>query len=330
MLNKTSGSLFFTINITNKFRTRTHIKSVNMSFKKENYYTTVQRARDVVPGFREAYALFIERVTLMQNSKSTITNYSRNLAHLALDFGRVPHEVSVDEINSYLYRKTVHENFSASYYKHTVYGLRFWFRLFGLNEKAVQMPVVKDPETLPTVLSKQELKELFKAPRWFKHRFLLAVAYSAGLRMNELRHLKIKDIDLDRKQIHIRMGKGKKDRYVILSDIIAQKLPDYLREVKPLVYLFEGQTPGQVMGERSIQYIINEALKKSSIQKDVSMHTLRHSFATHLLEDGIDVYSIQRLLGHSDIRTTMVYLHVAQVVPKWVHSPLDSLYGLKK
>jgi len=301
-----------------------------MSFKKENYYPTVDQAKDLVPEFKDAYALFIERVTLNQNSKSTIINYSRNLAHLALHFGRVPHKISVDEINSYLYRKTVHEKLSPSYFKHTVYGLRFWFRLFDMDEKAVQMPVVKEPETLPTVLSKEECKELFKAPRWFKHRFLLAVAYSAGLRMNELRHLKITDLDLHRKQIHIRQGKGKKDRYVILADLIAQKLPNYLREVKPQVYLFEGQTPGQVMGERSIQYIINEALKKSSIQKDVSMHTLRHSFATHLLEDGIDIYSIQRLLGHADIRTTLVYLHVAQVVPKWVHSPLDTLYGLKK
>ena len=93
---------------------------------------------------------------------------------------------------------------------------------------------------------------------------------------------------------------------------------------------FEGQTPGDVMGERSIQYVINEAVKKTTIQKDVSMHTLRHSFATHLLEDGVDIYSIQRLLGHADIRTTIVYLHVAQVIPKVAHSPLDSLYGFKK
>jgi site-specific recombinase XerD len=117
---------------------------------------------------------------------------------------------------------------------------------------------------------------------------------------------------------------------VILSEFIAQKLPHYLTEVKPKVYLFEGQTPAFVMGERSIQYVINEALKKTDIKKQVSMHTLRHSYATHLLEDGVDIYSIQRLLGHSDIRTTIVYLHVAQVVPKQAHSPLDTLYGFKK
>ena len=146
--------------------------------------------------------------------------------------------------------------------------------------------------------------------------------------MNELRLLKISDVDLHRKQIHIRQGKGKRDRYVVLSNLLAQKFPQYINEVKPQVYLFEGLTPGDPFGERGIQNIISEALKKSSIKKDVSMHTLRHSFATHLMEDGIDIHSIQRLLGHSDIRTTMVYLHVAQVKPRLAHSPLDSLYNL--
>jgi site-specific recombinase XerD len=144
--------------------------------------------------------------------------------------------------------------------------------------------------------------------------------------MNELRLLKIADVDLSRNQIHIRHGKGKRDRYVVLSKLIAGKFDSYLKVVKPQVYLFEGQTPAQPMGERSIQYIINEALQKTSIRKAASMHTLRHSFATHLMEDGIDIRSIQQQLGHSDLRTTMVYLHVAQIKPTAVHSPFDSLY----
>jgi site-specific recombinase XerD len=258
-----------------------------------------------------------------------ITNYSRSIAAIALHFNRVPHEISVDEINSYLYRMTQHEKQSLSYFKQAVYGLRHWFRLFGMEEKAIQMPSIKKEERLPTVLSKQECKELFKAPRWFKHRYLLAFAYSAGLRMNELRLLKISDVDLDRKQIHIRNGKGKKDRYLTLSIYLAQTLQNYLQEVKPQVYLFEGQTPGQPMGERSIQYVINEALQKTNIKKQVSMHTLRHSFATHLLEDGVNIQSIQQALGHSDMRTTMVYLHVAQLKPNLAHSPLDTLYNIK-
>ncbi len=301
-----------------------------MTFKKENYTTTLQKAKVMIPGFKQAFTRFEERMVLDQCSKSMFTNYGRNLAHLALHFGRVPHEVTVEEINAYLYRLTVHDKYSMSFFKQTVFGLRYWFRLFDMDDKALQMPVIKKTETLPTVLSKEECKSLFAAPRSLKHRFLLAFAYAGGFRMNELRMLKIVDVDLQRKQVHIRQGKGKKDRYVILADLIVDRFENYLNEVKPQIYLFEGLTPGQPMGERSIQYVINEALQKTAIKKNVSMHTLRHSFATHLLEDGVDIYSIQRLLGHADIRTTIVYLHVAQVLPKVAHSPLDSLYNYKK
>jgi integrase/recombinase XerD len=229
-----------------------------------------------------------------------------------------------------LYRMTTHEKLSLSYFKQAVYGLRHWFRLFGMEEQAIAMPSIKKEEKLPVVMSKEECKELFAAPKTLKHRFLLAFAYAGGLRMNELRLLKISDVDLNRKQIHIRQGKGKKDRYVMLSHCIASRFQNYLEEVKPVLYLFEGLTAGEPMGERSIQYVINEALQKTNIKKQVSMHTLRHSFATHLLEDGIDIHSIQRLLGHSDMRTTMVYLHVADIKPKAAHSPLDSLYNKLK
>lgn len=298
-----------------------------MSFKKSDYYTVVAQAKDIVPGFRDAYHRFIERATIEQKSKSLTANYIRSVAHVALHFGMVPDKVSVDEINSYLYRISVHEGKSEGYFKQTVFGLRYWFRMFGQQEKALRMPPIKKKQTLPVVLSKEECKALFKVPRTLKHRFLLAFAYSAGLRMNELRLLKLSDIDLQRKQIHVRQGKGKKDRYVVLSNFIAEKLPIYMEELKPKAYLFEGSTPGEPMGERSIQYVINEALAKTTIQKAVSMHTLRHSFATHLLEDGVDIYSIQKLLGHSHIQTTIIYLHIAQVRPRLAHSPLDSLYN---
>jgi len=298
-----------------------------MSFNKQDYTTYVSQAKLGVLGFSQAYQKFMERVTIDQCSKGLITNYGRSIAIIALEFNRLPDQVSIDEINTYLYRITVHQKLSISYFKHAVFGLRYWFRLFGKEDKAIAMPSIKKEESLPVVLSKQECKILFKAPRGFKHRFLLAFAYSGGFRMNELRMLKISDVDLDRKQIHIRMGKGRKSRYVVLSNFLNQRFEKYLNEVKPQVYLFEGQTSGEPMGERSIQYVIKEALQKTDIRKAVSMHTLGHSFATHLLEDGIDIHSIQHLLGHSDIRTTIVYLHVAQVKSRLAHSPLDSLYS---
>lgn len=299
-----------------------------MSSVKRQYNTVVQQAKKGVPGFADAYAKFIEKVTIGQSSQSLVVNYSRSLAYVALHFNRPPHLVSVEEVNTYLYRMMVHEGCSITYFKHAVFALRYWFRLFDMEDKAIRMPPIKKEKKLPVVLSKQECKELFKAPRTLKHRFLLAFAYGGGLRMNELRLLKITEIDLQRGQVLIRRGKGRKDRYVGLSKLIAQKLPTYLSEAKPRVYLFEGLTPAEPMGERSIQYVITEAVQRTPIQKAVSMHTLRHSYATHLLEDGIDIHSIQHLLGHADLVTTMVYLHVAQVKQKPAHSPLDSLYNL--
>ena len=296
-------------------------------WKKGESYGVVAQAKDMVPGFREGYRKFEQQVVLKGLSKGLLENYGRNVAHLSLHFGRCPEVISVEEINSYLYHKTVDEKTCESYIKHTVFGVKMWLRLHDKDEVAIRIPIMKKSHTLPEVLSKGECKELFKAPKSFKHRFLLAFTYSTGMRLSELRFVKISDIDTERMQVRIRQGKGKKDRYVVLSQYIKEKLSSYLESCKPEIYLFEGNTAGHEMGERSIQNIIIEALKKTNIKKQVSMHTLRHSFATHLLEDGVDIYTIQNLLGHNQIRTTIMYLHIAQVLPKAAKSPLDTLYN---
>ena len=144
--------------------------------------------------------------------------------------------------------------------------------------------------------------------------------------MNEARLLKLTDIDSHRMQIRVRQGKGRKDRYVVLSELLLKGLRTYYVECKPSVYLFNGNTPGEPMGTRSIQYVINEAIERTGIQKPVSCHTLRHSFATHMLEQGVDLFSIKEQLGHARIDTTLVYLHVAHFSPKTVRSPLDVIY----
>ncbi|MBL7845864.1 MAG: tyrosine-type recombinase/integrase [Cyclobacteriaceae bacterium] len=298
-----------------------------MSFKQSDYYTTAQRAIEQVPGFRSAWQKFIKHTILFQRSESLAMNYGRNIAQIALHFGKVPHHVEIEDIKTYLYNKAVHERKSEGYFRQTVYGLRYWYRLFDQEANAIQLPPIRKKKSLPAVLSRQECRALFKAPPLLKHRFLLAFGYSSGLRMNELRMLKCADVDVDRMQIHVRMGKCNRDRYVPLSRIIADKLPLYHREFQIQTYLFEGKTPGQPMGRRSIAYIIAQALAKTNIVKKVSMHTLRHSYATHLLEDGVDIYSIQRLLGHSDIQNTITYLHIARLRPLPGHSPLDTLYG---
>jgi len=296
-------------------------------WKKTDFYGVVAHAQDMVPGFKEGYRKFEQHVVLKGLSKGLLENYGRNVAHFALHFGRCPESVSVEEINSYLYHKAVDEKICESYIKHTVFGVRMWLRLYGKDEVAIRIPVMKKSHTLPEVLSKVECKELFKAPKSFKHRFLLAFAYSTGMRLSELRFVKISDIDIERMKVRVRQGKGKKDRYVVLSKYIKTRLPSYLESCKPEIYLFEGSIAGHEMSERSIQNAMAEAVKKTNIKKQVSLHTLRHSFATHLLEDGVDLYTIQNLLGHSQLRSTILYLHIAQVLPKSAKSPLDTLYG---
>ena len=296
-------------------------------WKKTEFYGLVAQAQDMVPGFKEGYRKFEQQVVLRRLSKGLLSNYGRNVAQLSLHFGRCPESISVEEINCYLYHKAVNEKVCESYIKHTVFGMRMWLRLYGKDDAAIRIPVMKKSHTLPEVLSKSECKELFKAPKSFKHRFLLAFTYSTGMRLSELRFVKISDIDTERMQVRIRQGKGKKDRYVVLSQYIKKTLPAYLESCQPELYLFEGNTPGHEMCERSIQNIMIEALKKTNIRKQVSLHTLRHSFATHLLEDGVDLYTIQNLLGHNQLRSTILYLHIAQVLPKSAKSPLDTLYN---
>ena len=295
---------------------------------KKGYVSLVEQACVGVPGFRDSYQQFHQKAVIEQSSSSFVENYGRNAATLALHFGVSPEHLAAEEINAYLYRLATNDTYGESYFKFTVYGMRYWFRLFGMNYKALRMPVIKEKNSLPSVLSKEECKELFHAPRMFKHKIMLTLAYSGGLRLNELRHLRIADVDFDRMMIHIKQGKGNKDRYVVLSKVMKQALQQYYAEYKPQVYVFNGETVGEVVGERTIQNAIKEALLKTKIQKIVTMHTLRHSYATHLLEDGVDLITIKNLLGHGDIRTTMIYLHVAQFpTGRKVHSPLDSLYG---
>jgi len=296
-------------------------------WKKTEFYGVVAQAQDMVPGFKEGYRKFEQHVVLNGLSKGLLENYGRNVAHLALHFGRCPESVSVEEIKCYLYHKAINEKVCESYIKHTVFGIRMWLRLYGKDDVAIRIPVMKKSHTLPEVLSKGECKELFKAPKSFKHSFMLAFAYSTGMRLNELRFVKISDIDINRMKVRVRQGKGKKDRYVVLSRYIKTRLPAYLESYKPEIYLFEGSRAGHEMGERSIQNAMAEAVKKTNIKKQVSLHTLRHSFATHLLEDGVDLYTIQNLLGHSQLRSTILYLHIAQVLPKSAKSPLDTLYN---
>jgi integrase/recombinase XerD len=243
--------------------------------------------------------------------------------------------LDTDQINDYLYWvKQEHATASDSYFKFTVYGLRFVFRMEGLRDKRIELPVLKGQKTLPVVLSKPEVKRLLLAPKLLKHRLLLALLYGCGLRCFEVRNLRLSDLDFDRRMLHVRLGKGQKDRYVPLSRHLVRGLEKYISSEAPQDWLFHGRPEGRAGGDfdcrysqRGVQWAVNQARKAAGIQKPMTVHTLRHTYATHLLEDGLDIVSIKDLLGHACIQTTMVYLHVAQNGRRKPFSPLDTLYA---
>lgn len=289
--------------------------------------TIIAKACRTVPGFAKTYQTFEHTMTLRQRSKSAMSNYARAISKVALHFGVDPLELSLEQINDFLYSMLKSNTLpSKSYFRHTVYGLKCLFKMMGKQEKALRMPPVRDSETVPVVLSEQEVKTLLSCTRNLKHRVLIGLLYGSGLRMNEARKVKIVDLDTQRLQLRVIQGKGRKDRYVVLSKLLVKGIVQYLAQEKPQIYLFNGHTTGIPMGERSIQWIINEAVERAGIQKPTTCHTLRHTFATHLLENGADLFSIKEQLGHARIETTLVYLHIAQVTPKNVKSPLDTLY----
>lgn len=286
----------------------------------------LERAKNEVPDFKKHYARFEQAMVLGNYSKSTLFNYSRAVAKLGLHFKQSIIDLTADQINEFLYSVAKTKEPSSTYYKHTIYGLRFFFRLYGKDDQVIKMPKVKSSSKLPVIFSYRELVRLFRAPNKLKHRILFALIYSAGLRISEVCNLKISDIDSDRMCLRIEQGKGRKDRYVVLSQFVLKGLRAYYKSVKPEMYLFNGRIKGSPLCKGAVQQSFRLAVKKAGILKPVSVHSLRHSYATHLLEQGVDLVSIQLQLGHSDISTTMLYLHVAQLERVKAHSPLDYLF----
>ena len=201
--------------------------------------------------------------------------------------------------------------------------------MYSREDKLIKLPGIPHKKQLPVILSQQEVKKLLLSPDKFKERFMIALIYSAGLRMGELQKLERTDIDVDRMLIHIRQGKGQKDRYVVLSKLIAAKFGKYCQQYKIKKYVFPGQKQGNYISRTTVRKIIKTALLKCGIEKNINTHSLRHSFATHMLENGIDIVTVKEQLGHSDIHTTMLYLQVARLERKTAVSPLDFLYGIK-
>lgn len=290
--------------------------------------TIVERAIAVVPDFKRVIAKLDQQVTLRGQSQSTLNNYIRRIALFVIHFEKLPEQVDEEEINEYLVAQARDpKSPSRSTFKHTVYGLRYYYRLLGMNKQAIALPSLKQDTKLPVILNRAELKELFAAPTLLKQRIVLTLIYSAGLRGQEVINLKIGDVDFERMTIHIRQSKYKKDRIVPLSSNMAIGLKKYLKAENPHIWLFNGKEPASKYSMRGLSWVMRENLKKTSITKRVNLHSLRHTYATHLLEEGINIVTLKELLGHAEITTTMIYLHTAQCEHIKPHSPFDTLYN---
>ncbi len=282
----------------------------------------------------KALEKFIEQLKLKAYSPSTIKTYRNEFLQLLHILKKKSvHELTPDDLRRYMVYAMEKENISENTAHSRLNALKFYFEQVLHKAKFFwEIPRPKKPLLLPKVLGEDELSKLFRALDNKKHKAILFTAYSAGLRVSEVVSLKIKDIDSDRMQIRIEAAKGKKDRYVNLSPLLLDILRDYIKTyiARPKIFLFESEQTGTAYPTRTVQRIFQVAKEKAGIKKDVGIHSLRHSFATHLLEKGTDIRYIKDLLGHFNIKTTERYLHVSRKSLVNIISPLDDLYNKGK
>jgi len=278
----------------------------------------------------QALEKFIQYLKLKAYSESTIRTYRNEFVQLLQLLNKKPvHELTVDELKRYMVfvmeKQGINENTAHS----RLNALKFYFeQVLGREKFFWEIPRPKKPLLLPKVLSEDELGKLFRGLVNSKHKAMLFTAYSSGLRVSEVAALKIENIDSGRMQILVEQAKGKKDRYVTLSPVLLDILRAYIKTYapRPKIYLFESEQTGGAYPTRTIQRIFQLAKQRAQITKEVGIHSLRHSFATHLLEKGTDIKYIKDILGHFDIRTTERYLHVSKKDLVNIISPLDDLW----
>lgn len=260
-------------------------------------------------------------------SESTIKTYSEALGVFFRYFhDRLLDEISNQDLVNFNHDYILKNKYSEAYQNQFVNAVKLFY--IKIQHKKLDLEAIERPrreKRLPTVVSKEEVKLLLTALPNIKHRAMLCLIYACGLRRSELLHLKITDIDSKRGMLLIRQAKGKKDRVVPIGDRIIELLRDYYKKYKPTTWLFEGQQKGQPYSEKSLESVMKQALAKTNISKHITLHCLRHSYATHLLESGTDLRYIQELLGHRSSRTTEIYTHVSRKSLQHIRSPFDDL-----
>ena len=268
----------------------------------------------------------IEDMKLRNLSPHTVQAYVDRVAAFAKHFGRSPRHLGPKEVRSYLVFLVEEKRVSWSYYGQAICALRFLYRVTLGKDWVVKGVVSPKKETkLPIILSPAEVEQFLGAITSLKHRAILMTAYAAGLRVSEVVGLQVADIDSRRMVIRVRQGKGHKDREVMLSPRLLAVLREYWKADRPKHWLFPGQVSDRPLTERAVCRACVQAAQDAGLGKHVTVHTLRHSFATHLLEGGTNLRTIQLLLGHRSLRTTAVYTHVSAACLEATQSPLDRL-----
>ncbi len=260
---------------------------------------------------------------------TTVECYVRAVTEFARHFNKPPDQLGPEEIRSWQLFLLNEKRVKLSTYIQAVCGLRFFYRN-TLNRKVdiERIPFPRREKRLPLILSKEEVKALLTAPKNLAHRAMLATLYGAGLRVSEATNLNVRDLDRSLGVIWVRGGKGRKDRQVKLCEPLREVLVAYWRRKRPTSWLFPGNKPGFPLSPRSVFCTCRKAARLAGIAKKVHPHSLRHAFATHLLEDGTNLVIIQKLLGHADIRTTALYLHVSNIAIRSTKSPLETIDAL--
>jgi len=271
----------------------------------------------------------IDQMRLRNYSEHSISAYVSAVYRLANHYGRSPDRLSREEINSFLVDLVNEKRVAWSYYKQVLAALRYFYRhVVRRGEIVDDVRGPRDEKRLPVVLSPEEVARFFHAIPSLKHRTILMVAYGAGLRISEAVGLRLTDIDRERRVLRVRQGKGKKDRYTVLSPALVEMLDRFCWAAQPEDLLFTTRWKDRPITDSTLQRVCRAAQEAAGLEKRISPHTLRHSFATHLLEAGTDLRVIQALLGHASPKTTAIYTHVSTALIGRTRSPLDALPDL--
>ena len=265
----------------------------------------------------------IDDMTARRYSEKVQKAYVRHVRTFAAFLGRSPDTATSDDLRRFQLH-LAQQQISPGSINAAIAALRFFFTV-TLPDLVRPLTIVNEPRKAPVVLSQEEVARLLEAAPGLKYKAALSVAYGAGLRVSEVANLKVSDIDSERMTLRVEQGKGQRDRYVMLSPQLLGLLRDWWRAARPQVWLFPGQNPINPMTPRQLNRAVHAAKDLAGISKRVSPHTLRHSFATHLLEQGVDIRVIQVLLGHAKLETTALYTRVAVNTVRDVKSPLERL-----